>query len=133
MPLNYNYGKVKVKTWEADGTFDKDGEPLGRKPEVLESLIWITMSVGMNSITEKNWIDFYTRMKLLGVDRNLLRKDKDGNYTVPISAEEVKDHIGLVTNADTLTKAEFFKRVYKSVYNETERQSVFDMDKTKGK
>lgn len=114
MPLNYDYSKVKesTKTWEPDGTFDDEGNPMGHTTEVLNSLIWTTMSIGMSEITEKNWKDFYTRMKLLGSDRSLLRRDKDGNFTVPISAQEVKDHIGLMTNASTLTKAEFLKRAY---------------------
>ena len=114
MPLNYDYSKVKesTKTWEPDGTLDDEGNPMGQMTEVLNSLIWTTMSIGMSSITEKNWKDFYTRMKLLGSDRSLLRRDKDGNFTVPISAQEVKDHIGVSTNASTLTKAEFLKRAY---------------------
>jgi len=74
------------------------------------------MSIGMSSITEKNWKDFYTRMKLLGSDRSLLRRDENGGYTVPISAQEVKDHIGLMTNASTLTKLQFLKRAYRIVH-----------------
>jgi len=120
MPLNYDYRKVKVKTWEPDGTFNKDGEPMGEITSVLNSLIWITMSIGMNSITEKNWKDFYTRMKLLEADRSLLRIDEDGNYTIPISAEDVKDHIGLMTNASTMTKSQFLKHAYECADRETE-------------
>jgi len=125
MPLNYDYSRVKesTKTWEPDGTFNKDGEPMGKMPEVLNSLIWITMSIGMNSITEKNWKDFYTRMKLLGADRNLLRIDEDGNYTIPISAKEVRDHIGLHTNASSLTKSAFLKHAYKVSSRETESEA----------
>ena len=119
MPLNYDYRKVKVKTWEPDGTFNKDGEPMGEITSVLNSLIWITMSIGMNSITEKNWEDFYTRMKLLGVDRNLLRRDEDGNYTIPISAQDVRDHIGLHTNASSKTKTQFLKQAYEVASRET--------------
>jgi len=115
MPLNYDYRKVKVKTWEPDGTFNKDGEPMGEITSVLNSLIWITMSIGISSITEKNWEDFYTRMKLLGVDRNLLRIDENGSPTIPISAEDVRDHIGLMTNASTMTKAEFLKHAYSCI------------------
>ena len=121
MPLNYDYRKVKTTTWEPDGTFDKDGEPMGKMPDVLNSLIWITMSIGMNSITEKTWKDFYTRMKLLGVDRNLLRRDEDGNYTIPISAQDVRDHIGLHTNASSKTKTQFLKQAYEVASRETER------------
>tara|TARA_R110001583_G_scaffold36911_2_gene121065 strand:+ start:292 stop:687 length:396 start_codon:yes stop_codon:yes gene_type:complete len=119
MPLNYDYRKVKTTTWEPDGTFDKDGEPMGKMPDVLNSLIWITMSIGINSITEKTWKDFYTRMKLLGVDRNLLRRDEDGNYTIPISAEDVRDHIGLHTNASSKTKTQFLKQAYEVASRET--------------
>ena len=119
MPLNYDYGKVKVKTWEPDGTFNKDGEPMGKMPDVLNSLIWITMSIGISSITEKNWEDFYTRMKLLGVDRNLLRIDENGSPTIPISAEDVRDHIGLMTNASTMTKSQFLKHAYEVASRET--------------
>ena len=59
-------------------------------------------------------------MKLIGSDRSLLRKDKDGNFTVPISAQEVKDHIGLMTNATTLTKLQFLKRAYRVVNERVE-------------
>jgi len=52
----------------------------------------------------------------MGKDRSLLRKDENGGYTVPISAQEVKDHIGLMTNASTLTKLQFLKRAYRVVY-----------------
>ena len=122
MALHWDYSKIKesTKTWEPDGTFDDEGEPLGQMTEVLHTLIWTTMSVGMSEITEKNWKDFYTRMKLLGSDRSLLRRDKDGNFTVPISSQEVKDHIGLMTNASTLTKREFFKRAYRVAYEKVE-------------
>ena len=122
MALHWDYSKIKesTKTWEPDGTWDGDGEPLGQMTEVLHTLIWTTMSVGMDKITEKNWKDFYTRMKLIGSDRSLLRKDKDGNYTVPISAQEVKDHIGLMTNATTLTKLQFLKRAYRVVNERVE-------------
>ena len=122
MALHYDYSKIKesTKTWEPDETWDGDGEPLGQMTEVLHTLIWTTMSVGMSEITEKNWKDFYTRMKLLGSDRSLLRRDKDGNFTVPISSQEVKDHIGLMTNASTLTKLQFLKRAYRVAYEKVE-------------
>jgi hypothetical protein len=120
MPLNYDYGTIKksTKVWEPDGTFDDKGVEMGYMTEVLNTLIWATSSVGLSEITEKNWKDFYTRMKIIGKDRSLLRRDKKGSYTVPISAQEVKDHIGLVTNATSLTKAEFLKRAYRIVHQD---------------
>ena len=122
MALHYDYSKIKesTKTWEPDENWDGDGEPLGQMTEVLHTLIWTTMSIGMGEITEENWKAFYTRMKLIGSDRSLLRRDKDGNYTVPISSQEVKDHIGLMTNADTLTKLQFLKRAYRVVNERVE-------------
>jgi hypothetical protein len=123
MPLNYDYSKVKesTKVWEPDGTFDDEGNPLGHMPDVLNTLIWVTMSVGMSEITEDNWKDFYTRMKIMGKDRSLLRRDKNGEFTVPISSQEVKDHIGLMTNASTLTKLQFLKRAYRIVYENVKK------------
>jgi len=123
MPLNYDYSKVKesTKVWEPDGTFDDEGNPLGHMPDVLNTLIWATMSVGMSEITEDNWKDFYTRMKIMGKDRSLLRRDKNGEFTVPISSQEVKDHIGLMTNASTLTKLQFLKRAYRIVYENVKK------------
>jgi hypothetical protein len=123
MPLNYDYSKVKesTKVWEPDGTFDDEGNPLGHIPDVLNTLIWVTMSVGMSEITEDNWKDFYTRMKIMGKDRSLLRRDKNGEFTVPISSQEVKDHIGLMTNASTLTKLQFLKRAYRIVYENVKK------------
>ena len=123
MPLNYDYSKVKesTKVWEPDGTIDDEGNPQGHMPDVLNTLIWVTMSVGMSEFTEDNWKDFYTRMKIMGKDRSLLRKDKNGGYTVPISAQEVKDHIGLMTNASTLTKLQFLKRAYRIVYENVKK------------
>ena len=118
MPLNYDYSKVKesTKVFEPDGTFDDEGNPLGYMTQVLDHLIWACSAVGMREITEDNWKDFYTRMKIMGKDRSLLRKDENGGYTVPISAQEVKDHIGLMTNATTLTKLQFLKRAYRIVH-----------------
>ena len=125
MPLHYDYSKIKesTKTWEPDENWDGEGEPLGYTTEVLNSLIWTTMSVGMDKISEKNWKDFYTRMKIMGKDRSLLRKDENGGYTVPISAQEVKDHIGLMTNATTLTKLQFLKRAYRVVHGNIKDQT----------
>ena len=124
MPLNYDYSKVKksTKVWEPDGTFDDDGNEMGDMTQVLNTLIWACSAVGMSEITEKNWKDFYTRMKIMGRDRSLLRKDKNGGYTVPISAQEVKDHIGLTTNATPLTKLQFLKRAYRGVHENIERK-----------
>ena len=89
---------------------------MGYITQVLDHLIWACSSVGMSDITEDNWKDFYTRMKIMGKDRSLLRRDKNGGYTVPISAQEVKDHIGLTTNATRLTKLQFLKRTYRVVH-----------------
>ena len=57
----------------------------------------------------------------MGKDRSLLRRDKNGEFTVPISSQEVKDHIGLMTNASTLTKLQFLKRAYRIVYENVKK------------
>jgi len=66
---------------------------------MLTSGGYIINGVGISTITKKNWKDFYTRMVLLHGD-------------IKISKEDVKAHIGLMTNGSTLTKSEFLNIVY---------------------
>ena len=80
---------------------------------VTNTLIWATMSVGISEITNKNWKDFYVRIHLLeelgGTFLNKVNKLGESNPR-PIEEKDVKDHIGLSTNAENLTELKFIKR-----------------------
>lgn len=70
---------------------------------VTEYLIFSTMSVGMGEITEANWEEFYAR--------EVLQWHVYGGLKV--TPEQVRQHIGLKTNASPITKAAFNASVIK--------------------
>jgi len=118
MSLNWDIGSIKdhEKLWVGSGEFyEEDGKQkeLVRLDPVTDTLINLTMVVGMRDITKKNWKDFYLRMVMLGVEKAVMRKDEEGNFTIPISPEDVYRHIGLYTNASTLHKSKILHNAYK--------------------
>jgi hypothetical protein len=66
------------------------------------TLIWAAMRIGMNSITEKNWKEFYARMLL---DPSSRREEGE----LFIQPADVKAHIGLSTNVTSLSRTKWFK------------------------
>ena len=81
-----------------------DGETFHLNP-VTNTLIWMTISVGMNEITKKNWPVFYGRVAAL---------EGYGGST-GITAKDVEAHIGLGTNASEMTAAAFEKKMLRVV------------------
>jgi hypothetical protein len=78
------------------------------------SLIWNTMRVGINKITDKNFEKFYIRLAI--IERTfgtLLQKDGQAIYT---TLKDVKDHIGMYTNVDNMSDSEFKKEVMDKLY-----------------
>ena len=82
-----------------------------------QTLIFATMNVGLSSITEENWKEFYTRCKIAERIFGVWRYN-DKNEECPIKPEEVKDHIGLITNASKYTNEEFMKATDKKLREE---------------
>jgi len=86
---------------------------------LTEYLIWGTIGVGINTITEDNAKLFFERLNLF--DRVLtpagpiMTTDDDGELTYRhVTLDEVKARIGLKTNASPLTKAKFLSNVWES-------------------
>ena len=85
------------------------GEPGQRKMSpVTHALIFITMSVDIGRITEKNYLEFYSRAKVVAAlfGRTLYRDRTESDFTV----EEIRAHIGLHTNVADKTRSYFVKR-----------------------
>ncbi len=97
MALDWQFGKIK--------NFKKVCYIKGRMNLVSHSLIYATMAIGLNEITSKNWTKFYARLHLweLVHGSNLSRNAK----RILITADEVKMHIGLSTNASVFSDAKF--------------------------
>lgn len=82
---------------------------------LTEALIWATMHVGINGITEDNWKEFYYRLHMwegtIGPSLRLYDTAKP-RFITPL---EVYAHIGLSTNASNLTRAQFVKKLSKTL------------------
>jgi hypothetical protein len=84
--------------------------------QLTEMLIFSTMTIGMGSITEDNWKEFYSRCVILetGCYKNQIPVDTlepVWKWEI-VSPEDIYRHIGLVTNAPKMTKAQFAKHAY---------------------
>lgn len=79
----------------------------------LEQMIFATIPVGINRITESNYKKFYSRYRQLQL--------ATGRTGADIALADVKDHIGLSTNASTITDAQFKKTLTRYLEEKAER------------
>tara|TARA_B100000768_G_scaffold164044_1_gene165706 strand:+ start:445 stop:831 length:387 start_codon:yes stop_codon:yes gene_type:complete len=86
-------------------------------------LIELTMIVGINKITEANHDEFFTRLTMYENVRglSLWTTDDDGKRHSVLTADLVKDHIGLRTNASPKTKVQFDKWLVKLIRHSAEQ------------
>lgn len=91
-----NWDTRNVKDWEK-----KTGA-------LADMMIWLTMFVGINEITEKNSSEFFRRVSFLekinGAFLSYNKKPK------PITLEDVRSFIGLSTNASSITWSQFVRK-----------------------
>lgn len=71
---------------------------------ITKALIMGTMSVAMNSITEKDWREFYTRCHMIETIHGSWLFNHGPRFITP---DDVQSHIGLHTNASQMTNARF--------------------------
>jgi hypothetical protein len=110
MSLNFSYGKVKNYK-EVCFEAGEDGKMKGS----TNVLIWATMSIGMSSITEKNYVEFWVRFSSAHAVFNLY-------HGKAITLDDIKAHIGLTTNANTYTSTAFMKNMVKNIEREEKRR-----------
>lgn len=95
----------------------KDHKSLQTEDEwpITNALIWATMSVGVRDITEKTIPEFYARLtvweKIVGP--MLWGKDEETGELVErgIEVADLVKRIGLHTNANSMTRAEWRKNL----------------------
>ena len=105
MPLRYYFEDItdaETLCWvDTGGRMGKQVAP------VTDTLIWLTITIGINHISEKNVEEFIARVAeteaLLGAS---MSKWEEGGPMIPrpVTAEEIRAHIGLRTNASPKTK-----------------------------
>lgn len=112
MSLDWDLTKIenyKKKCWHEteDGKQSLNG--------LTETIIYMTMFIGINPITFKNIEEFYLRTflheKVSGPMRTGYSKEKDKFSPMYISWQDIVDHVGLTTNASSLTWAQFSKKL----------------------
>ena len=88
--------------------YEENGNTYQMKGE-LQTLIFLTMNIGMNEITKKNYKKFYYRLHFL---ENQLPSGAYLTYAdepYPYTRDMIEELIGLKTNATNLTKSKFIK------------------------
>ena len=88
--------------------YEEDGNTYQMKGEI-QTLIFLTMNIGMNEITKKNYKKFYNRLHFL---ENQLPSGAYLTYSdepYPYTRDMIEQLIGLKTNATNLTKSKFIK------------------------
>ena len=113
MSLDWNVNKIK--------NHDQVCFTNGEMNHSTEMLIFLTMVVGINQITEKNAREFYERLaiyeRLSGAFRTT-HVEGGGRTEVRFTPQEVEAHIGLSTNADSLTANQFAAKIMKRLRRE---------------
>ena len=118
MSLNYNFSKVN------------DFETLhenGREWSKTDRLIWVCMSIGIPSITDDNYGEFYARLHFVELLQGA-RRTEDGK-SVYFTVDDVKRRIGLTTNVSKQAHAQFVKMVTDRFFTETKQAIEFHEEK----
>ena len=130
MALNYDVTQVKNAWFKVDQkTLDEEARdkrnsifgPTRYKEDgvtyemeqPLQTVIFLTMTVGINSVTEKNKERFLNRIKFMENMTGAVMRLNDEPH--PFTIEMVEECIGLTTNASTMTKARFLKNQTRSL------------------
>jgi hypothetical protein len=146
MPLTWNVEKCK----NVDKIINKGGDensPNAIEWCITEKLIWMSMSCGYYQITKKNYEEIWFRISLQETyDGNHIGKwSKKHKCLIDyyITLEDVKNRIGLHTNASSATTKQFFNKLLKDIkgreYGVRVRESLINppsphyRDKTKVK
>lgn len=125
MSLNWNVTNVANKDEVCFFTATKDEPSRGEKKgeqylhPVTNALIWWTMAVGIGRITKENAGEFAVRVQML---QQLDETPSEAHVTY----EQVKAHVGLVTNVSNETRAQFLKKVSRMLDDRVARHTRAD-------
>lgn len=101
MALHWNVKAIEAREGAAF-TWPTDAHGEQRLNGMIECVIWATMFVGIPKITEANAEDFALRLRQWENVAGCI-----SSRSTPITAAEVRQCIGLETNASTKSKAAF--------------------------
>ena len=127
-------------TWDIKGIKDEDkicwietdkkndkGESVKEMNPITDVLIWGSMFIGMDAITEKTYKEFHKRLIELEIitGKGMLTKEsEDGKATYQEfrqpTLEEIQLHIGLKTNASRMDSKKWGSSIRRIVKEEAE-------------
>ena len=111
MSLNFNL--AGIKNYKEVCYFDSsEGQGAKKMSGVTNTLIWDTMVTGLNQINEKNIGEWLFRLYVL--DKIFPRPEQ-------ITRQDLVNHIGLTTNASSMTRAAFKKKAMSMLEGEALR------------
>ena len=103
-------------TWDITEVVDFVDINDGFESIKTQGLVFATMAIGMNQITDANAGEFYTRIKMLeGANGYLVYgpENEDGSSrSYFFTPADIQRRIGLITNANTYTKTKFVNHLY---------------------
>ena len=88
--------------------YEENGNTYQMKGE-LQTLIFLTMNIGMDEITKKSYKKFYNRLHFLESQLPSGAYLTYAGEPMPYTLEMIEELIGLKTNATNLTKSKFIK------------------------
>jgi hypothetical protein len=112
-----------------------DGDEITVMNPVTEALIWLSISVKLYGITEKNAPEWYARIHFCevfdaGGSAFLKAVDQETGETKPrpITPEDVRQHIGLKVNVGNETRAKFLAGFRQHLDNFEHAYKKFDRE-----
>jgi hypothetical protein len=112
MALHFNYSKcASAEALTIPGQW-----------EITEHLIWLTLSIGINDITEATASEVAERAHMFWAATGFGLDGSGVNAERAITLAEITRRIGLHTNAATMTKAAFNHNLIRIMREEAHRQ-----------
>ncbi|MBI5511433.1 MAG: hypothetical protein HY903_21960 [Deltaproteobacteria bacterium] len=108
MALKYYFDKIKnwQKTCVVEtDEIDEDGERVTYVSDFLSCLVWVSVAVGMSSLTRRNLPEFLRRARIVEGRLGALMTRHGQPYL--LREEELRHFIGLRTDGPDLTAKEF--------------------------
>ncbi len=100
-------------TWDITRVIDFSEINSGTESVKTQGLVFATMVIGMNEITDANAGEFYTRIKMLeGANGALVYTSDIAGSDYFYTPADIQRRIGLHTNANRYTKTKFVNHLY---------------------
>ena len=116
-----DYEEIKVcHEWADENTTEQQI----RESWKTQAIVFLTMAIGMGSITESNHREFATRIIMWeDVNSSYLRL---GGEAYRLTYQDIHRRIGLFTNVTEKTKAQFAKTIAQDLRNVVEHQVSYE-------